>query len=110
MKVRITKGVMDEIQYTIADSFQRLEEDRVTDMTDHTYIKIGYAAGNKSSCVFEASEEDVRELRERALYNVGPSGVVWENLQDAYEKYDRAYWLGRLSAYRALLKQLETTH
>lgn len=107
MKVRITPTIMDEIQYTIADSLERLEDNRITDPTDHTYIKIGQAAGDKNSCTFEADEADIKELRERALYNVDSTGVVWENLSDAYDKYERAYWLSRLRAYRALLKQLE---
>lgn len=107
MKVRITPTIMDEIQYTIADSLGRLEENRITDKTDYTYIKIGQAAGDKSSCTFEADEADIKELRERAIFNVEkPYGTCWQNLADAYDKHERAYWSGRLRAYNALLKQL----
>lgn len=106
MKVRISPTVLDEIQYTIADSLARLESNSITDETDYTYIKIGQGKETKQGIVFEASAADVKELRERALYNVDETGVVWENLADAYDRHEIAYWTARLNAYRALLKQL----
>lgn len=106
MKLRITPSVIDEMEGSLEDC-QRGHGDP----TDKTYIKI-LAAINatqrywKKGVVIDADDDDIRELKHRADYQVGSGGVCQENIADIMDRSERGYWLGRLNAYRALLRQI----
>lgn len=105
MMLRITPAIQSEVEGAIEDAVGR----KGSDPSDGVYLKI-HAAMKASKGVktvsIEPDDNEVRELKSRAEYEVGPNGVCAENIADCYEFADRAYWLGRQRAYKALLKQI----
>lgn len=109
MKVRITACILDEVRDAISDVLNKVNEDGVLvteDPSDYVYFKIANALDKKGPCVIDADDRDVKELISRADYNI--TSVIPENLEYFGNSYpeDRYYWIGRLRAYKALMKQL----
>jgi len=109
MKLRISPTILDEVSAAIEDALGHHDKDWC-DPTDATYLKINAAANaaksHKRGFLIDVDADDIAELKDRAEYNVGPYGVCNENLDYAYDKHDRAYWLNRSRAYTGLLKQI----
>lgn len=109
MKLRISPTILDEVSSAIEDALAH-QERGTADPTDPTYLKIDAAANaaksHKNGFFIDADADDLLELKDRAEYNVGPGGCCYENLEDSHDRYDRAYWLGRIRAYRSLIKQI----
>lgn len=108
MKVRLTPCILDEVRDAVCDVMSKVTDDGIlvtSDPSDHVYFKIANAQTKKGATVIDADERDVEELMARALYNI--ESVIPENLE-YYGSYpeDRGYWLGRLRAYKALVKQI----
>lgn len=108
MKIKLTPTILDELSCAIEDA----QQPGSTDPADVTYRKIAAAAeaggGYYKPVLVDLDDADVGELKSRAEYNVGPHGVCAENLAYCHRE-DRGYWLGRLNAYRALLRQIAAT-
>lgn len=106
MKMRITPALQSEFEMAIEDAIRT----KGCYPSDGVYLKI-HAAMNASKGVkavyIEADEIDVRELKNRAVYEVELDGVCDENIALSNNFTDRAYWLGRKRAYMALLKQIK---
>lgn len=107
MKLRITPAIQYECENAIVDATQPNRGD--ADPSDGVYLKIHASMEAKKgvkAVVIDADGVDIRELKSRAEYEVGPNVVCAENIADCYEFSERAYWLGRQRAYKALLKQI----
>lgn len=107
-QIRITPAIQQAFEDPITDSLAR-SADGPQDPSDAVYLKVHAAMQARKGVgpvVIAADVEDLRELKSRSEYEVGSQGVCQENIADSTSFVDRAYWLGRQRAYRALLKQL----
>lgn len=106
--VRITPAIQNEVEGPIEDALRREKAGEI-DPTDVVYLKIHEAmqrARRIRPVLIQASLADLRELASRAENEIGPTGICSENIADCYDFADRAYWLGRARAYRALFKHV----
>ena len=108
MKIRLTPCILDEVRDAVCDVMSKVNDNDVLitdDPSDHVYFKIANAQRKNGATVIDADERDVQELMSRALYNI--ESVIPENLE-YYSSYpeDRGYWLGRMRAYKSLVKQI----
>lgn len=101
MKIRITPTILEEFAETCAASLGRQGTDRA-DPSDPVYLKIHGAelfSPTKAGVVIDATPAEVAELKSRAEFDIE---TCQENMEGGL---DFPYWAGRLSAFRALLRQ-----
>ena len=104
MKLRISETIQDEVTPAIEDSLARLDNPQ---KTDSVYVKINAAIEARKgvgTVVIDATPDEVAELVDRAKYQL--ECVIPDNLPCS-DPYDRAYWVGRKRAYKALLEQVK---
>lgn len=108
MLVRITPSMQEYLSDAIADSVAR----EAPQPTDGVYLKVHEAVKAAKrpglTVTIVASAADLRELTSRANYECGPGGVCDENIGWSSTPTDKAYWMARKRAYKALLAQVET--
>ena len=97
MKLRISTTLFDEMEPAIEDAVKNRAKN-TPDPSDPVYLKLHEATWRKSGIVIEVDEPEVKELVSRAEYKIE---VAQENMSD-----EPAFWRGQLSAWRALLKQI----
>jgi len=106
--IRLSPTVLAEMEGALKDAWCQ----QFDDPTNATYRKIFSAVReqkdwDQKGVVIEADEADIKELKSRAEWNVGANGVCQENIGWSSDPQDRAYWRGRMRAYRALLSQID---
>lgn len=102
MRVTITPTIQAELEPSISSMLENKKKGR-TDPTDPTYEKIKAAieAGKPGRpVVIDADGADLAELKSRASYEIETcqENLEWES--------ERGVWLGRLRAWRALLRNV----
>lgn len=107
MLLRITPAMQEYLSDAIEDSVKR----QAAQASDGVYLKIHDArrAAKKAgqTVTIVASSADLRELSSRCENEVGSNGVCDENIGYSSAFADRAYWMSRKRAYKALQAQLE---
>lgn len=107
MLVRITPAMQEYLRDAIEDSVKR----QAPGPSDAVYLKIDEAQKaakrHGQTLTIVATAADLRELADRATYEVGPGGVCDENIGWSSEPADKTYWTARKRAYKALLAQVE---
>lgn len=107
MLLRVTPAMQEYLRDAISDALGRA----VSQPSDAVYLKVheamqGAKRGGQTVTIV-ASLADLRELADRANYEVGPGGVCDENLGWSSAPADKTYWMARKRAYKALLAQID---